>query len=93
MPDARVRRGASAVVKRSMLVAGHATSISLEQDFWDGLRSIAEERGVPVARLVAEIDEGRRAANLSSAIRVFVLRRYRSEPAEPAREERAEPAA
>ena len=58
--------------KRSVVIAGHKTSVSLEEPFWDGLRNIAAERGVSLNRLVAEIDRGR-AGNLSSAIRVYVL--------------------
>lgn len=58
--------------KRSLAIAGHRTSISLEQPFWDGLRDIALERGVSVAALVAAIDAARGEASLSSAIRLFV---------------------
>lgn len=58
--------------KRSLAIAGHRTSISLEQPFWDGLRDIALERGVAVAGLVAAIDAVRAEASLSSAIRLFV---------------------
>jgi predicted DNA-binding ribbon-helix-helix protein len=58
--------------KRSVLLAGHRTSISLEAPFWDALRAIAERRGLSLNRLVADIDVGR-AGNLSSALRVFVL--------------------
>jgi predicted DNA-binding ribbon-helix-helix protein len=61
------------IVKHSLAISGHRTSISLEKAFWDGLRSVATDRGISVAALVAEIDAGRGAANLSSAIRVFVL--------------------
>lgn len=58
--------------KRSIVIAGHATSVSLEGEFWDELKSLAEKRGVSLNQLVAEIDAGRQG-NLSSAIRVFVL--------------------
>ena len=58
--------------KRSVVVAGHRTSVSLEDAFWGRLRHIAAERGVTVSRLIAEIDRHRRA-NLSSAIRVYVV--------------------
>ena len=61
-----------ALRKRSVVIAGHRTSLSLEQAFWDALKAIATERGVSLARLIAEIDEGR-SGNLSSAARVFVL--------------------
>ncbi len=67
--------------KRSVLISGHATSVSLEQAFWQRLKAIAEHRGVSVNALVTEIDgerpppdAGGPAGNLSSAIRVFVLR-------------------
>lgn len=59
--------------KHSLLVSGHSTSVSLEEAFWTRLRALAERRGQSVAALVAAIDEGRGAANLSSAIRVYLL--------------------
>jgi predicted DNA-binding ribbon-helix-helix protein len=65
------------VVKRSLAIAGHRTSVSLEAPFWDALRDIAAVRGASVQALVGEIDAGRGGANLSSAIRVFVLREVR----------------
>lgn len=63
--------------KRSIVIAGHATSVSLEEEFWSALRDIAEARGSSVNQLVADIDAGREG-NLSSAIRVFVLRALRA---------------
>jgi predicted DNA-binding ribbon-helix-helix protein len=60
------------IAKRSVLIAGHATSITLETAFWDELKTIAEGRGQSLNHLVAEIDSTR-TGNLSSAIRVFVL--------------------
>ncbi len=62
--------------KRSVLVAGHKTSVSLEGAFWDALSELAAERGVSINRLITEIDRGR-SGNLSSAIRVHVLERLR----------------
>ncbi|MFC3227825.1 ribbon-helix-helix domain-containing protein [Marinibaculum pumilum] len=62
----------SAVKKRSVVVSGHRTSISLERIFWDCLRDIAAQRGLTINQLVSEIDAGR-SGNLSSAIRVYVL--------------------
>ena len=59
--------------KHSLVIAGHRTSISLEDAFWLALREIAHARDMPLARLAAEIDANRGEANLSSAIRVFVL--------------------
>ena len=61
------------IVKRSVAVAGHRTSVSLEAPFWDELQAIARERGRSAQSLIAEIDAGRAGQNLSSAIRVFVL--------------------
>jgi len=66
------------VVKRSVVVAGHRTSISLEDAFWKSLKEIAKERGTTLSRLVETIDGNRGEANLSSAIRLFVLDHYRS---------------
>jgi predicted DNA-binding ribbon-helix-helix protein len=66
--------GASArVIKRSLVIAGHRTSISLEDAFWRRLRAIAAERGLSLNRLAAMVDASRGGANLSSAIRVFLL--------------------
>jgi predicted DNA-binding ribbon-helix-helix protein len=62
------------VVKRSVAIAGHRTSVSLEAPFWEALREIARQRGVSIPTLVGEIDAARGPQNLSSAIRVFVLR-------------------
>lgn len=77
------RGAASAVAKRSLTIAGHRTSISLEDAFWTALRNIAEQRQQSLAALVAEIDGARGAASLSSSIRLFVLdqSRYGSNPA------------
>ena len=74
---ARPAERGTAVAKRSLTVAGHRTSISLEDAFWIGLHDIAAARSCTVAGLVAEIDRGRGAANLSSAILVFVLDHFR----------------
>ena len=69
--------GAQTIRKRSVRIAGHATSVSLEQAFWDSLKEIALQRGISVNALITEIDQSR-GANLSSAIRVFVLRSVKS---------------
>jgi predicted DNA-binding ribbon-helix-helix protein len=61
------------ITKRSVMIAGHRTSVSLEDPFWDALRGIADTRGLSVQALIGEIDAGRDGQNLSSAIRVFVL--------------------
>lgn len=65
------------VVKRSVAIAGHRTSVSLEAPFWDALREIAGERGLSMQQLIGQIDAGRGGQNLSSAIRVFVLAEVR----------------
>ncbi|MEJ2117948.1 MAG: ribbon-helix-helix domain-containing protein [Alphaproteobacteria bacterium] len=59
--------------KRSVSIAGHRTSISLEEPFWQGLRLLALEKEVSIAALIAAIDAVRGEASLSSAIRLFVL--------------------
>ncbi|HZP78497.1 MAG TPA: ribbon-helix-helix domain-containing protein [Pseudolabrys sp.] len=67
----------SPVVKRSIVIAGHKTSVSLEDAFWRGLKEIAGGRDMTLSDLVATIDTDRRHGNLSSAIRLFVLDHYR----------------
>jgi predicted DNA-binding ribbon-helix-helix protein len=68
----------SPVVKRSIVIAGHKTSVSLEDAFWKSLKEIAGGRDVTLSDLVAAIDSERRHGNLSSAIRLFVLDHYRT---------------
>ncbi|MEM7637203.1 MAG: ribbon-helix-helix domain-containing protein [Pseudomonadota bacterium] len=65
-------------VKRSVTIAGHRTSLSLEPEFWDALNALATVRNVPLAGLVAAIDEARGRTNLSSALRVAVLQATRT---------------
>jgi len=67
----------SGAVKRSVRIAGHPTSVSLEPEFWDALKEIAKARGLSINELVAEIDAGR-GTNLSSALRVYVLNSVRT---------------
>jgi predicted DNA-binding ribbon-helix-helix protein len=69
----------SLVSKRSIFIAGHKTSVSLEDKYWDSLKEIAAERGMTVGELVRTIDANRNHANLSSAIRLFVLGVYRDQ--------------
>jgi predicted DNA-binding ribbon-helix-helix protein len=69
----------SPVVKRSIVIAGHKTSVSLEDAFWRALKEIAGGRELTLSDLVASIDTDRRVGNLSSAIRLFVLDYYRSQ--------------
>jgi len=64
----------AAIIKRSIAIAGHRTSVSLEEAFWRELKSLAKRQGRSVSALVAAVDADRRSANLSSAIRVFILR-------------------
>jgi predicted DNA-binding ribbon-helix-helix protein len=63
--------------KRSVTIAGHATSLTLEEPFWRDLRALAKKRGVSINALVAEVD-AKRAGNLSSALRLLVLESYRN---------------
>lgn len=69
----------SPVVKRSIVIAGHKTSVSLEDAFWKGLKEIAGSRDLTLSELVSTIDSDRRHGNLSSAIRLFVLNHYRTQ--------------
>lgn len=65
--------GAGKPRKRSLSIAGHRTAVSLEEPFWEALRRLAQDKRVPLARLVAEIDAVRGETSLSSAIRLFLL--------------------
>lgn len=76
------------VLKRSLSIAGHRTSISLEETFWSALKRLAEQKSMSIAALVATIDEGRREANLSSAIRVYILYAVTEAMAEVQKEEK-----
>jgi predicted DNA-binding ribbon-helix-helix protein len=67
----------SSVIKRSVIRNGHKSSISLEDQFWDALREIADHEHMAISTLVAHIDHNRTTSNLSSAIRVFVLDHFR----------------
>ena len=79
----------SPVVKRSIVIAGHKTSVSLEDAFWKGLKEIADAREMTLSELVASIDTDRKHGNLSSAIRLFVLDHFRSQLTQ--RESRRDP--
>ena len=68
----------SPVVKRSIVIAGHKTSVSLEDAFWKALKEIAVSREMTLSDVVASIDTDRRQGNLSSAIRIFVLDYFRA---------------
>ena len=69
--------GKSAVTKRSVVIGGHKTSVSLEEPFWSEVRAIAEAEQITVSNLLRRIDRERSNANLSSAIRVYVLEHVR----------------
>lgn len=75
-----------AIRKRSVQIEGHATSVSLEEAFWSALSEIAASRGMSVNKLVAEIDRNRApdTANLSSAIRVYILMEMQARRGDPA---------
>ena len=78
----------SPVVKRSVVIGGHKTSVSLEEAFWNGMKEISGLRNMTLSELVGEIDGKRQQGNLSSAIRLFVLDHFRSQACgEPAASE------
>jgi len=79
----------SSVVKRSVAIAGHKTSVSLEDVFWKTLKQIADRRNLTLSELVAAIDGERQRGNLSSAIRIFVLDFYRDLVSEYERRDKA----
>jgi predicted DNA-binding ribbon-helix-helix protein len=68
----------SAIVKRSIVIDGHKTSVSLEDAFWSSLKNIARTEGVPVSKMVTDIDKTRERGNLSCAIRLFILEQVRT---------------
>jgi len=69
----------SSIAKHSIRIDGRKTGITLEPEFWDGLKEIAVGRGVSVSELVTSINSERRDANLSSAVRLFVLGHYQGQ--------------
>lgn len=69
----------SLVIKRSIVIAGHKTGVSLEDPFWSELKDIAERQRVTLSTMVGDIDTQRRQGNLSSAIRLFVLDKVRTQ--------------
>ena len=68
----------SPVAKRSIIVGGHKTSVSLEEAFWNSMKEISGQRDMTLSELVGEIDSNRQHSNLSSAIRLFVLDYFRT---------------
>jgi predicted DNA-binding ribbon-helix-helix protein len=71
----------SPVLKRSVVIGGHKTSVSLEDEFWSGLKEIASGRNMTLSDLVATVERGRESGNLSSSLRLFVLESYRQRAA------------
>ena len=69
----------SLIIKRSVVVAGHKTSVSLEDAFWKGLKEVADERDTTLSELVGTIDAEREEGNLSSTLRLFLLDFYRTQ--------------
>jgi predicted DNA-binding ribbon-helix-helix protein len=67
------------VLKRSIIISGRKTSISLEDEFWEGLREIAAQQGTTMSALASTIDTNLQHQNLSSVIRLFVLDHYRAQ--------------
>jgi predicted DNA-binding ribbon-helix-helix protein len=76
----------SPVLKRSVVIGGHKTSVSLEDEFWSGLKEIAAARNMTLSDLVATVERGRESGNLSSTLRLFVLDSYRQRAAGRANE-------
>lgn len=72
--------------KRSVTIAGHSTSLTLEEEFWQTLQTVARLRNLSLNALVASVD-ATRTGNLSSALRVFVLECYRNGELRPAADE------
>jgi predicted DNA-binding ribbon-helix-helix protein len=69
----------SAIKKRSIVIGSRKTSVSLENEFWEALKDIAQSRRIPLSALVATIKAEHQQNSLSSAIRVFILNRYRKQ--------------
>jgi predicted DNA-binding ribbon-helix-helix protein len=69
-----LRINKSQILKRSVVIGTHKTSVSLEEDFWEAVKTISAARDMTVAQLIEEIDHNRNHSNLSSAIRIFVLK-------------------
>ena len=69
----------SAIVKRSIVLFGHKTSVSLENEFWEGLRQIADQQETTMSALLQQINSDRRYANLSSAVRIFVFDHFHAQ--------------
>ena len=85
----------SAIEKRSVVIEGHKTSVSLEDSFWTALKDVARQQKMPICELIAGINSQRSNGNLSSAIRLFVLAHFRelASRLQPTRSAEAHPAA
>jgi predicted DNA-binding ribbon-helix-helix protein len=83
--EAVSKRVASVVKKRSVRVGKHLTSLTLENEFWEGLKEIAQKQQLPLNTLITDINKHRRHANLSSVLRLFVLDHYARLAAAPAK--------
>ncbi len=70
--------------KRSLTLAGHKTSLALEEEFWEALAGIARKSDTTIPRLISRIDKDRDRQNLSSAVRVFVLGQFQKSASKPA---------
>jgi predicted DNA-binding ribbon-helix-helix protein len=79
----------SMIAKRSIMINNHKTSVSLEDEFWNALKEIAQQRNQRLSALIAQIDNERTTGNLSSALRLFVLDQYRSGSGGSARSDKA----
>ncbi|WP_350334940.1 ribbon-helix-helix domain-containing protein [Coralliovum pocilloporae] len=75
----KTEKDAHGIRKRSVTIAGHRTSLSLEDPFWEALQEIARQRGVSIAKIIREVDAERSVGNLSSAIRIKILGHFRSD--------------
>ena len=73
----------SGIIKRSVVIDGHKTSVSLEEQFWGGLKEIARAQSVTLSKMVAGVDSTRQQGNLSSALRLFVLDQVRTHGMRP----------
>lgn len=72
-----------APLKRSISIAGHKTSLTLEPEFWEAAKTIAKEQSISLAHMIGQVDEAREGNNLSSAVRIYILRHYQNADREP----------
>ncbi len=79
MTDGAKRMDNGGPIKRSITIAGHRTSLSLEQEFWIEIKTLADQQGQSIAQLIKLIDKNRGRRNLSSACRIYVLEQLKSQ--------------